>query len=660
MARPRIQRVGTHFAKWRALTLVLVYVLMIVHVVHWRLAGRTLAPLELNEVMYTAELGIVTAGFLFMALTVITTAVFGRFFCGWGCHILALEDACAWLLAKARIRPKPVRSHVIAWVPLGAALYMFVWPQVARFLEGRPVASLRIAGDAEGWASFVTEDYWRNLPGPAIAILTFIICGFLIVYVLGSRSFCKYVCPYGALFSIADRVAPGRIRLKPGIDRNACLSCGKCTGVCQSHIRVHEELAMHGAVVSADCLKDLDCVAVCPKGAIRVSAGVPPPFRTAARAADRRAFDFTFVEELTALGAFLLVFLSFRGLYGEVPLLMALAMGVSAAYLTVKTIHMFTKTDVRFNRSTLKSSGKWTGAGRAFASAALLFALFTAHSSFVRAHEALGDRSYRAIETSLASGVPKPGLVQDALGHYEAASAFGLMQPTYISRRLASLYALAGEAKPQEHALRRVLADDEGDAEARIRLASLLIQSDRLEEAIEHLRRVEATRPRFSREREPLRLLQAEAARMIGAVWLLRGAPAAAVEPLLRSLTLHESATAHAALARAHAELQRWDAATESAMRAVEMEPSVLDWRLLHAQALAGGGRREEAATTLKAAADRFPCDPRPHYLLGRVAELRSDRRQAAQHYQDSLKRDRSFLDARRALSELLSRQPTQ
>ena len=39
---------------------------MAAHYAHWKLSGRTLAPLELNEVMHTLELGIVTAGFLFM------------------------------------------------------------------------------------------------------------------------------------------------------------------------------------------------------------------------------------------------------------------------------------------------------------------------------------------------------------------------------------------------------------------------------------------------------------------------------------------------------------------------------------------------------------------------------------------------------------------
>ncbi len=87
----------SRYGRWRAATLAGVYVLFALHIAHWKVAGKTLAPLELSEVMYTLELGIVTAGFLFMAAAFLSAAIFGRFFCSWGCHILALEDLCASL-----------------------------------------------------------------------------------------------------------------------------------------------------------------------------------------------------------------------------------------------------------------------------------------------------------------------------------------------------------------------------------------------------------------------------------------------------------------------------------------------------------------------------------------------------------------------------------
>ena len=103
----------SRYSRWRVASLVGVHVLIAAHIAHWLLSGRTLAPLELNEVLYTLHLGVVTAGFLFMALAMVSVVVFGRFFCGWACHVLALQDLSAWLLGKLRIRPEPFRSRAL-------------------------------------------------------------------------------------------------------------------------------------------------------------------------------------------------------------------------------------------------------------------------------------------------------------------------------------------------------------------------------------------------------------------------------------------------------------------------------------------------------------------------------------------------------------------
>ena len=195
------------YARWRAVSLSLVYLIFAAHIIHWKITGQTLAPLELNEVMYTLELGIVTAGFLFMCLLALGTMVFGRFFCSWACHIMVLQDLCAWILKKMGIRRKPIRSRLLLLVPPLTAAYMFVWPQIVRAWHSGAFPEFHWATDRDGWASLVTANFWRNLPGPAVIVLTFVVCGFAIVFLLGSRTFCTYVCPYGAIFALALRPA---------------------------------------------------------------------------------------------------------------------------------------------------------------------------------------------------------------------------------------------------------------------------------------------------------------------------------------------------------------------------------------------------------------------------------------------------------------------
>jgi ferredoxin len=346
------------FSRRRALVLALVHVAIAAHVVHWRLAGRTLAPLELNEVVYTAAAGVVTAGFLFMALICAATAVVGRFFCSWGCHLLALQDLCAWLLGRVGIVPRPFRSRVLRWVAPLAALYMFVAPAAYRLATGRGAAELHTRGDAEGWASFVTDDFWRNLPGPGVAIATFAVCGFAIVYVLGSRSFCSEVCPYGAVFALLDRGAAGRI-----VARGDCSGCGHCTAACQSHVRVHAELAAFGTVVDPACQRDLDCVAACPEGRLAFGFTRPPLLRSwaALRGLPRR-WDVGERGEAGLAIVFVAAFLALRGLYGLVPLLLALAAAAILTYGAARTVQLLSRSDLRLHGARLRRNGRLTRA----------------------------------------------------------------------------------------------------------------------------------------------------------------------------------------------------------------------------------------------------------------------------------------------------------
>ena len=150
--------------------------------------------------------GAVNAGFIFFTLAIAATLIFGRFVCGWGCHILALQDLCAWLLKKMGLKPRPFRSRLLVFVPLIGALYMFVWPTAARLIAAPKDAPLF----PQFTNHLVTTEFWATFPPFAVAVPFLFICGFLTVYFLGSKGFCTYACPYGGFFSLADKVSPGQ------------------------------------------------------------------------------------------------------------------------------------------------------------------------------------------------------------------------------------------------------------------------------------------------------------------------------------------------------------------------------------------------------------------------------------------------------------------
>ena len=483
MATKRIRS----FGKWRTATLVGVHVLFIAHFVHWKLRGTTLAPLEFNEVLYTIHQGIVTAGFIFMALVVVATLFFGRFFCSWGCHILALQDSCGWLMEKLRIPRTPIRSRTLVWIPFVVMGYLFIWPQILALFHGLDATPLHVveASAAGGWSSFSTDNLWRNLPPPGIAVLTFFICGFLIVYLLGSRGFCYQACPYGAIFSIADQFAPGRIALNVARD---CTSCGLCTKACTSDILVHKELAEHGMVTNPRCLKDLDCIAACPEDAITYAFRKPPMFQKGHPLGtyDGR-FSFTLGEDILLAVTFLIAMFIFRGLYDAVAFLLAVGLSVCSAYLVLVGFRLWKRKTMQVRGVVLRSEGRLAPAGIAYAGSTVLLVLVLAHSAVVQFHSWRGKTTMKELATVAASGSKMDqAKLKSSIAHYERALAWGIVAPLDRRKELANLYLLSGQAPKGIALLESIVKKDPEHVEARCRLAELAIAAGDRKRALEH------------------------------------------------------------------------------------------------------------------------------------------------------------------------------
>ena len=74
----------TKRARWRAGVLILINVLMIIHLIQWAIMGMTVSPVEPSETMETLEVGVVNAGAIFFLVAILSTLLFGRFFCARG------------------------------------------------------------------------------------------------------------------------------------------------------------------------------------------------------------------------------------------------------------------------------------------------------------------------------------------------------------------------------------------------------------------------------------------------------------------------------------------------------------------------------------------------------------------------------------------------
>src|SRR5439155_1233311 len=147
--------------------------------------------------------------------------------------------------------------------------------ETAQQLQQRWESWAAYVGDAPrppGWhAEFMTSELWKTFAPWYVAVPFFLVCGFAIVYLLGSKAYCTYGCPYGGFFGPADLVAPGKI-----VVNDDCNHCGHCTAVCTSNVRVHEEVRDFGKVVDPGCMKCMDCISVCPNDALYFGFAKPP------------------------------------------------------------------------------------------------------------------------------------------------------------------------------------------------------------------------------------------------------------------------------------------------------------------------------------------------------------------------------------------------
>ncbi|MGD2110005.1 MAG: tetratricopeptide repeat protein, partial [Phycisphaerae bacterium] len=649
-------RKRTNYQRWRAFTLSLVYVVFALHILHWKLTGKTLAPLELNEVMYTLEAGIITAGFLFMCFLVLGTLIFGRFFCSWACHIMVLQDLCSWILKKLHIKPRMIRSRLLLWVPPLTAFYMFIWPQLLRAWYSKGFPEFQILSDKEGWASFATDNFWRNLPSAPVIILTFVVCGFAIVYILGTRTFCTYVCPYGSIFALADRFSPGRLK----VDKNKCKHCGSCTAACPSGIRVHEEVAQHGLIVNSACLKCYECVQACPEEALSYKFMRPSLLKSTQNNGrfGKLPYEFTLREELLIACVFIVVLLTFRGLYSRVPFLLSLAMGGIIGYFTALILQIKSKPNVTLGTIKLKQLGRLTKPGQAFLAFVVVLSLFVAHSAFVRYHEYNGLRQARTL-ASTADPTARKEIATTALHHLVSADRWGLIHNARVEREIPVAASTLGRFADAETYARRFLQEHPDDVGITLDLGRALLNQNRTADA-EHLYR-EVLDHWKHEQVVPTEL--AGAYHALGGILAQRGDFSTAVHLFRDGLEIDpRRAHIHAELGGVLAELGRFEDAITSLREAVHLDPALTLAHYNLGTILGLLGRPAEAIPSYERALEQNPDDPSLHNNVA-FAYMQTGRiNHAKQHLSRALNLDPNNADAHFNLATILAaqHQPTE
>lgn len=174
----------------------------------------------------------------------------GRFYCGWICPLGAVQEFLN-PAPEGRSLPQPL-DRILKYVK-------YILLIIIGYLT---------------WYS--THNLWQN-HDPAQTLFTFsgslaaiiILVALLLISILVSRPFCKYLCPLGAILAITSKLAMFRMRA----DAKKCMVCGKCLiGECPMDAvsAFNPEIDLPN-IDNSECIKCSHCQKNCRKSALRVT-----------------------------------------------------------------------------------------------------------------------------------------------------------------------------------------------------------------------------------------------------------------------------------------------------------------------------------------------------------------------------------------------------
>jgi polyferredoxin len=240
--------------KYRFISFVSIHILILAHVLWFK--NAIVGSFDFQEFFDRfIGAGVLNAGSIMVIFAFFTTLIFGRFFCGWLCHFGAIQELAWWVFDKFGIKPKTINSRLITFLPLFILFNFYIIPNISKAMS--PDSNWQLS------LNLAYPEVWTFLPGIVIGSLTFLIDGFLIVYFLGRKGFCRFVCPWGAFLKLPTSLSTFKVR-KTG----NCTNCNMCTSGCPIGIDVSFEINTFNKVINSNCTSCMICIDDCPEKAL--------------------------------------------------------------------------------------------------------------------------------------------------------------------------------------------------------------------------------------------------------------------------------------------------------------------------------------------------------------------------------------------------------
>lgn len=179
-------------------------------------------------------------------LTLTSTLLWGRIFCGWLCPfgaLLTLTDKFGRVVFKKKSSTRSKVLHTVR--PMRGYWLLFV-------------AIFFVLGS--NWVFFLTPFalFSHELVRVLMGDIPWMLIGIIVVTLLFSRIWCSILCPTGVLLSLATKLSLFRYQIAGN-----CVQCEKCTRACSVG-----SASSHIGVTKEGCLACGDCQSVCPTKAI--------------------------------------------------------------------------------------------------------------------------------------------------------------------------------------------------------------------------------------------------------------------------------------------------------------------------------------------------------------------------------------------------------
>jgi ferredoxin-type protein NapH len=228
----------------------------------WRIPITVTCPLGFVERSLAA--GALLPQWPSVVLVVLSVIVFGRVFCAWICPVVPLRRVCGDKgggKSRQEVTPRGTDwASYSSYAVLGSTLlasYLFRFPVFCFFC---PI------GLIFGFLYALVRVFSPDSVGLELVLFP----AMLVAELWLLKSWCRAICPLGALLSIAGNL--NRFLL-PTIRKDRCLTtksahCRVCERACPEGI----DLAKLGSTFSpSSCTKCLECYEKCPAKAIRIA-----------------------------------------------------------------------------------------------------------------------------------------------------------------------------------------------------------------------------------------------------------------------------------------------------------------------------------------------------------------------------------------------------